>query len=135
VEDSREAVSFADPSQVLAFRVSPSLHYPNVGVDISLLEYLFCLRCFVTVTRTVTLSFHISLHLLISYHPLFIYSSPFPSQSQVEFVASLLRVDAAQLGRALTHRHIVSGGDEMDVNNNEVQALVVRDALSKVCIS
>lgn len=116
VEDAREAVSFTDASQVCS----------------SLL----------TITRLVifVLSFHLCfdeivvllsiIHSFISF--IYFGSSHFNKQTQVEFVASLLRVDAVQLGRALTHRHIVSGGEEMDVNNNEVQATVVRDALSKV---
>ncbi len=54
---------------------------------------------------------------------------------QVEFVSSLLRVDSAALAFALTHRHIVSGNEEMDVVNNEVQAVVVRDALAKALYS
>jgi myosin-1 len=59
----------------------------------------------------------------------------FANDELVEFIASLLSVDAAGLAKSLTHRHIVSGGEHMDVTNNEVQAKVARDALAKALYS
>ena len=53
------------------------------------------------------------------------------NQNQVVFAASLMQVDASALAFALTHRRIVSGNEEMNAVNNELQAVVVRDALAK----
>ena len=50
----------------------------------------------------------------------------------VDFIAnSLLRVDPTELAKALTQRHVINPGDELDIPYNITQATAVRDALAK----